>query len=179
MNTNRGSYLLGAALGTAFVLALSPNAMAGEDIYQPSLKGGYDVPPPPPSDRGLYFKAYMGQANTNVGSIWTPGYETNTFSVFHHDIKSNALYGFGIGYKRNHWLRFDLTGEYRGDTTFLAQDCLSWRRLAFRTVARTSTRPTSRPGSVSPTPIGTSPPGAGSRPTSAPASASPTSRSTA
>jgi opacity protein-like surface antigen len=124
MNSNRGSYLLGAALGTAFVLALGSHAMAGEDIYYGGggLKGGYDVPPPPPSDRGLYFKAYIGQSNTDVGNIWTPGYETNTFSVFHKDIKSNALYGLGIGYKRNRWLRFDLTGEYRGDTTFLAQD---------------------------------------------------------
>jgi opacity protein-like surface antigen len=117
----RGFYVVGAALGTA-LLALGTNAMAA-DIYQGDLKGGYDVPPPPPlSERGLYFKAYVGQANTGVDSIWTPGYETNTFTVFHNDIKSNALYGFGIGYKRNHWLRFDLTGEYRGDSTFFAQD---------------------------------------------------------
>jgi opacity protein-like surface antigen len=124
MNSNRSSYLLGAALGTAFVLGLGGNAVADEDIssYGGGLKGGYDVPPPPPSDRGIYFKAYVGQANTDVGNIWTPGYETNSFSVFHKDIKSNALYGLGIGYKRNHWLRFDLTGEYRGDTTFFGQD---------------------------------------------------------
>jgi opacity protein-like surface antigen len=124
MNSSHGSYLLGAALGTALMLALGSHAKAGEDIYYGGggLKGGYDVPPPPPSDRGLYFKAYVGQANTDVGSIWTPGYETNTFSVFHNDIKSNALYGLGIGYKRNRWLRFDLTGEYRGDSTFFAQD---------------------------------------------------------
>ncbi len=122
MNITRGSYLLGA-LGTAFVLALSPNAMAGEDIYGGGLKGGYDVPPPPPSDRGLYFKAYIGQANPDVGSIFTSGYATdNTFAVFHKDIKTSPLYGIGIGYRRNHWLRFDLTGEYRGDAMFVAHD---------------------------------------------------------
>lgn len=42
--------------------------------------------------------------------------------MHHKGIKSNALYGLGIGYKRNHWLRFDLTGEYRGDSAFFASD---------------------------------------------------------
>jgi len=122
MNSNRRSCLLGAALGTAFVLGLAGNAMADGEYYGGGLKGGYDVPPPPPSDRGLYFKAYVGQANPDVGNIWTEAYDTNTFSVFHKDIKSSPLYGLGIGYKRNHWLRFDLTGEYRGDAVFLGQD---------------------------------------------------------
>jgi opacity protein-like surface antigen len=121
MNTKFGFHLLGAVLGSA-VLALGSNAMAA-DIYDGGLKGGYDVPPPPPpSDRGIYLKAYLGQSNTNVGDIWTPGYLTNSFTVFHHDMKTNTLYGLGVGYKRNRWLRFDLTGEYRGDTTFFGSD---------------------------------------------------------
>ena len=68
MNTNRSSYSLGAALGSAIVLALCAPAMAA-DIYDGGLKGGYDVPPPPPTDRGIYFKGYVGQANPNVGGI--------------------------------------------------------------------------------------------------------------
>ncbi len=59
MNTNRSSYLLGAALGSALVLALCAPANAA-DIYDGGLKGGYDVPPPPPTDRGIYFKGYIG-----------------------------------------------------------------------------------------------------------------------
>jgi len=121
MNTNRGSYLLGAALGTAFVLALGPSAMAGEDIYGGGLKGGYDVSPPP-SDRGLYFKGYVGQANPNVDSIFTPGFDNNTFTVYHKDIKSTPLFGVGVGYKHSHWLRFDGTIEYRGDAVFVGHD---------------------------------------------------------
>jgi opacity protein-like surface antigen len=121
MNSNRSSYLLSAALGTAVALALGSPALA--DGYVSDLKGGYDVPPPPPTDRGVYIKGYIGQANPDVGSIWTSAYETDgTFSVFHKDIKSSPLYGLGIGYKRNHWLRFDLTGEYRGDAIFVAHD---------------------------------------------------------
>ncbi len=74
MNTNRSSYLIGAALGSALVLALCAPTMAA-DIYDGGLKGGYDVPPPPPTDRGIYFKGYIGQANPDVGSIWTEGFD--------------------------------------------------------------------------------------------------------
>ena len=123
MNTTRGS-LLGAVAGAA-LLALGTNAMADEDIYSGGgLKGGYDVPPPPPSDRGLYFKAYVGQANPHVDGIWTEAFNNNPYTVFNNDMKSSPLYGIGIGYKRNHWLRFDLTGEYRGDAAFFAMDRL-------------------------------------------------------
>ncbi|MDH4982644.1 outer membrane beta-barrel protein [Hyphomicrobium sp. D-2] len=125
MNTNRSSYALGAALGSALVLALCAPASAADIYnggYDGGLKGGYDVPPPPPSDRGIYFKGYVGQANPDVGNIWTDAYNTNTFSVHHKDIKSSPLYGIGIGWQARHWLRFDLTGEYRGDALFVGHD---------------------------------------------------------
>jgi opacity protein-like surface antigen len=121
MNTNRGSYLLGAALGSALVLTLCANANAA-DIYDGGLKGGYEVPPPPPSDRGLYIKGYVGQANPNVGSIWTEGFDTGDFTVHHNEIKSSPLFGLGVGWVHSHWLRFDLTGEYRGDALFVGSD---------------------------------------------------------
>ena len=120
MNTNRSSYLLGAALGSALVLALCAPANAA-DIYDGGLKGGYDVPPPPPSDRGLYFKGYVGQANSNVGSIWTELFD-ESFQVRHKEIKSSPLFGIGVGWQARHWLRFDGTIDYRGDATFLGQD---------------------------------------------------------
>ena len=171
MNTNRGSYLLGAALGSALVLALCAPVLAA-DIYDGGLKGGYDVPPPPPSDRGIYFKGYIGQANPDVGSIWTEAYDTNNFTVHHKDIKSSPLFGIGVGWQARHWLRFDLTGEYRGDAIFVGHDQYPASALAL-TLAPTSTRPTSRAGWVSPTPTSTWATGAASRRISAPASASP------
>ncbi len=42
--------------------------------------------------------------------------------MHHKDIKSSPLFGLGIGWQARHWLRFDLTGEYRGDALFVAQD---------------------------------------------------------
>ena len=120
MNTNRGSYLLGAALGSALVLTLCVPTMAA-DIYDGGLKGGYDVPPPP-SDRGIYFKGYIGQANADAGGMFNEDYATGAFEVFNHDIKSSPLFGIGIGWQARHWLRFDLTGEYRGDAAFFGAD---------------------------------------------------------
>ncbi len=122
MNTNRGSYLLGAALGSALVLALCAPVMAA-DIYDGGLKGGYDVPPPPPSDRGIYFKGYIGQANPDVGSMWTEGYDDNTLHAFITRTSSRARCSASASAgKRSHWLRFDLTGEYRGDAVFVGHD---------------------------------------------------------
>jgi opacity protein-like surface antigen len=92
------------------------------DIYDGGLKGGYDVPPPPPSDRGIYFKGYIGQANADAGGMSNEVYSTNAFQIYNHDIKSSPLYGIGIGWQARHWLRFDLTGEYRGDALFVGAD---------------------------------------------------------
>jgi opacity protein-like surface antigen len=121
MNLVRSSYSVGAALGSALVLALCVPASAA-DIYDGGLKGGYDVPPPPPTDRGIYFKGYIGAADANVGSIWTEGFEDGGFTVHDKDIKSSPIFGLGLGWQARHWLRFDITGEYRGDALFVGHD---------------------------------------------------------
>ena len=66
MNTNRGSYMLGAALGSALVLTLCVKAHAA-DIYEAPPAQVVEAPPPPPLDRGIYLKGYIGQANPDVG----------------------------------------------------------------------------------------------------------------
>jgi len=87
----------------------------------------FGLPPPsvapcPGCTGPVYFKGFVGAANPTVDSISTPDYAFNNFQVFHDDIKSSPLFGIGLGYQFNSWLRFDITGEYRGDSTFLAQD---------------------------------------------------------
>jgi opacity protein-like surface antigen len=84
-------------------------------------------PPPPPApcvgcDSPWYLKGFVGAANPHVDSIDSELFKTNDFQVFHNDIKSSPLFGLGVGYQVNKWFRFDVTGEYRGDATFLAQD---------------------------------------------------------
>ncbi len=83
------------------------------------------LPPPAPCDgcdSPWYFKGFVGATNPHVDDISSELFQTNDFQVFHNDIKSSPLFGLGIGYQFNKWLRFDVTGEYRGDSTFLAQD---------------------------------------------------------
>jgi opacity protein-like surface antigen len=69
-----------------------------------------------------YLKGFLGMATPNVDSIFTSDFLTNDFIVEHHDIKSSPFFGGGIGYDTGHYLRFDITGEYRGKSLFLAQD---------------------------------------------------------
>jgi opacity protein-like surface antigen len=122
MNTNRGSHVLGTALGSALVLTLCVNAHAA-DIYQAPPEPAVEMAPAPVLDRGIYIKGYLGQANPDVGSMTNEIYATNpTFHIFHDDIKSSPLFGVGVGWKHSHWLRFDVTGEYRGDALFVGHD---------------------------------------------------------
>jgi opacity protein-like surface antigen len=84
------------------------------------------LPPPPEPCIGcsgpIYLKGFVGMANPEVDDIFTEIFLTNEFEVFHKDIKSSPLFGLGIGYKYSSWFRFDLTGEYRGKSLFIAQD---------------------------------------------------------
>ena len=89
------------------------------------------LPPPPPLEYPqpcigctgpVYLKGFIGAANPNVGSINTELFQFNDFEVSHEDIKSTPFFGVGIGYEFNTWLRFDVTGEYRGKSLFIAQD---------------------------------------------------------
>jgi opacity protein-like surface antigen len=101
---------------------LCVNAHAA-DIYQAPPEPAVEMAPAPVLDRGIYIKGYIGQANPDVGSTTNEIYGTNpTFKVFHEDIKTSPFFGLGIGWKHSHWLRFDVTGEYRGDAVFLAHD---------------------------------------------------------
>jgi opacity protein-like surface antigen len=107
----------------ALALAMGPAASA----YAADL----GLPPPPPLEvpapcigctGPVYFKGFIGAANPHVGDIFTEEFEFNDFEVFHEDIKSSPFFGLGIGYEFNTWLRFDVTGEYRGKSLFIAQD---------------------------------------------------------
>jgi opacity protein-like surface antigen len=60
--------------------------------------------------------------NYDSEDIWSEIYETNDFTLHHQEYKSAPFFGIGIGAVCNRWLRWDLTGEYRGSSVFFAQD---------------------------------------------------------
>ena len=108
-------------LATALVMAPVAAAQAAD----------LGLPPPPPLEvpqpcvgctGPVYFKGFIGAANPEVDSISSELFQFNDFEVFHEDIKSSPFFGIGIGYEWNSWLRFDVTGEYRGKSLFIAQD---------------------------------------------------------
>ena len=118
MRIPRVCVLLGAAVSAAFIAVPALPAQAA-DLGYGSVK---DIPPPPPSGRAWYLKGTIGMKNPEPGSIYINEPSFSDHTVHHTDIKSSALYGLGIGVEHSRWLRFDMTGEYRGKQLFLAQD---------------------------------------------------------
>ncbi len=152
-------------IGLALVMGQTAGAAAAD----------LGLPPPPPLEVApcvgcagpWYIRGFVGGANPHVDDISSELFQFNDFQVFHKDIKSSPLVGGGVGYEFNRWLRFDVTGEYRGDATFFGQDKYpgsdGFNRAdddpaAISIPARTNTPPTSRAGLASPTPMSISAP---------------------
>jgi opacity protein-like surface antigen len=115
MTTNRVSILMGAAIGFAALLGGSAISIAAD-------LGLKDTYAPPPPQRTWYLKGTIGMHNHEVGGLWTEGYDDGNFTLHHKDMKTAPFFGVGIGVDHGRWLRFDVTGEYRGKWVFLAQD---------------------------------------------------------
>lgn len=82
----------------------------------PSIK---DVPPPAPMPlhQSWYLRGFIGMTNQDVGSF-RPGDFNKDMTIVHAGFDSAPLYGLGLGYVHSPWLRFDVTGEYRGKSSF-------------------------------------------------------------
>ncbi len=80
----------------------------------------YYAPPPPQEFGGWYLRGDIGMTNQKVKSLQNVLYNDPGVSVqpVHYEFDSGVTFGIGIGYQYNSWLRFDVTGEYRGKTSF-------------------------------------------------------------
>ena len=108
-------------LGLALVLSQTIAASAA-DLGLPEMPMEVIEPVCTTCGGPWYLKGFIGAANPTVGSIETEAFAFNDFTVFHEDIKSSTLFGLGLGYDTGHYFRFDVTGEYRGKSLFIAQD---------------------------------------------------------
>jgi opacity protein-like surface antigen len=70
---------------------------------------------------GWYLRGDIGMTNQSVGELTSPAY-TPDVTVLQKDVSSGMLAGLGLGYQFNNWFRADITGEYRGGTTFRGLD---------------------------------------------------------
>jgi opacity protein-like surface antigen len=107
--------LIGAAAligSSAYAADLPPPAMP----YQP---------PVVPVSSGWYLRGDVGvgvlnftdfdHSQTNPAFVWPPSWQ-----IVQKDIQDTTIFGLGIGYEFNNWLRFDVTGEYRTKAMFKA-----------------------------------------------------------
>ena len=120
---------------------------------------------------GVQTFTSFDHSQTNSVFVWPPSWQ-----IVQKDIQDTAIFGFGVGYEWNSWLRFDVTGEYRTKAMFKATgsytDFCPAQPLA-PVLVSTSTPATSRRKSSWPTPMSISAPGGASRRLSVPASAAP------
>jgi opacity protein-like surface antigen len=70
---------------------------------------------------GWYLRGDIGMTNQQVDEVTSPAF-TPAVTVLQQDVSSGMLVGLGIGYQFNNWFRADITGEYRGGTTFRGLD---------------------------------------------------------
>src|SRR3989337_2807496 len=66
---------------------------------------------------GWYLRGDIGMSNQRVKSLDNALFTSST-NVVHKDFDSAPLFGLGVGYQFNHWLRTDVTGEWRGKANF-------------------------------------------------------------
>ena len=101
---------------------------------QPQFPGGplpphCVAPPPPPPPMvieefgGWYIRGDIGMTNQAVTELFNANYPaTANLVVRDKNFESGMLWGIGVCYKWNSWMRFDVTGEYRGETGFHGLD---------------------------------------------------------
>jgi opacity protein-like surface antigen len=75
------------------------------------------APPPIEDFGGWYLRGDIGMTNQNLKSLdqrtVTPATQSTGMGF-----DSASTFGLGVGYQFNHWLRVDVTGEYRGKSNF-------------------------------------------------------------
>ena len=82
-------------------------------------------PAPIPEFSGWYLRGEIGMTNQNLGSLTNPDPNAQNFSSAGMGFDSATMWGGGIGYQVNDWLRFDAAGEYRGRANFHGSQYLS------------------------------------------------------
>lgn len=101
------------ALAGAAALALAPAAAQGADLAMPA--------PVVEEFGGWYLRGDIGMTNQYVSRLDSPAF-TPDVHVLEKGFDSAGLFGVGIGYQFNSWLRADITGEYRAKANFNGLD---------------------------------------------------------
>jgi opacity protein-like surface antigen len=110
--------MLGAA-GAALGFSIAAAQAADLSVIQPPIA------PVVQEYAGWYLRGSVGMTNQQVGSLalqpLPASFAGETITTPFLGFASSPLFGAGVGYQLNNWLRFDGTAEYRGAASFHGQ----------------------------------------------------------
>jgi opacity protein-like surface antigen len=108
----------------SFVGAVALFASAAQMAHAADLPQLPPVYAPPIEEyvaSGWYLRGDIGMSNQKIKSLDNSLF-TSAVRVVHQDFDAAPIFGLGIGYQFNHWLRTDITGEWRGKANFHGLD---------------------------------------------------------
>lgn len=110
-------------LGVALAAVVAGPALAA-DFYEPPVVEAPPVYHKPVAVGGWYIRGHLGMSNQQYKGLYNVLFDTvdNLEFLDKGGFSSAPLFGVGVGYKVNQWLRGDLTVEYRGKAAFTALD---------------------------------------------------------
>jgi opacity protein-like surface antigen len=121
---NMRGILIPILAGTAIVAAGAMPANAADILYDPPPVYKYHPPEKKVVHGGWYLRGHIGMTNQRLRRLEHPDFAV----VADHEwldrggFSSAPLFGGGVGYEFNDWLRGDITVEYRGKASFAATD---------------------------------------------------------
>ena len=111
-------------IAAAAAIVVSSTAIYAADLPEPPPQMVY-LPAPCCGTGGWYLRGDIGIGvqtfsefdftQTNSAFVWP-----SSWQIVQKDIQDTAIFGFGVGYVVNNWLRVDVTGEYRTEAAFKA-----------------------------------------------------------
>jgi opacity protein-like surface antigen len=110
------------AAGAASLLSSAAFAADMPSIAPPPMYGA----PVIEDFGGWYLRGDIGFSNQRVDRLNNALDANNTTSDQHLGFNTAGIFGLGVGYKFNNWLRFDVTGEYRGNSQFFGTDSITY-----------------------------------------------------
>jgi opacity protein-like surface antigen len=106
------------------VSLLSSVAFAGDMTIMPPPQ--MYAPPPVEDFGGWYLRGDIGFSNQRVKRLNNALDAANTSSSQRLGFDTAGIFGLGVGYRFNPWLRGDVTGEYRGNSNFNGLDLVTF-----------------------------------------------------
>ena len=113
------------SFAAAAAAAVVSTAAYAADMPMPPPQMVYQQAPPCCETGRWYLRGDIGigmqtfssfdLTQTNSAFVWPASWQ-----IVQKSIQDTSIFGFGVGYEFNNWLRFDVTGEYRTKAMFKA-----------------------------------------------------------